>query len=83
MQLLGYMVGNSGFPEEGLNVLTGGSANKDKTWTLTIKELGVSSSVVYFCAARWHSVEEHYSSVQKPPPLLFPHIIILQPSARV
>ncbi|MEQ2180177.1 hypothetical protein GOODEAATRI_032978 [Goodea atripinnis] len=67
IQLLGYVVGSSRFPEKGLNVEIKGSADIKQTCTLTVKDLSVSSSAVYFCAASYHSAAYHCSSVQKPP----------------
>ncbi|KAI3367129.1 hypothetical protein L3Q82_008184 [Scortum barcoo] len=66
LQLLGYMTGDSGFPETGVNVKIEGNAQKDQNCTLTIKQLSLNSSAVYFCAARLHSAAYHCSSVQKP-----------------
>ncbi|KAG7229202.1 hypothetical protein INR49_013145, partial [Caranx melampygus] len=65
LQFLGYMFGN-GYPEKGLNVKIEGGANKGETCTLTIEELSVNSSAVYFCAASYHSATHPCSSVQKP-----------------
>ncbi|KAK7904140.1 hypothetical protein WMY93_016747 [Mugilogobius chulae] len=48
LQLLGYMVGTSQYPEKGMKVQMTGDANKDKIATLTIEE---PSSAVYYCAA--------------------------------
>lgn len=53
LQFLGYMYSKDGYPEAGLNVKIEGSANKDKTCTLTIEGLNPNSSAVYFCAARY------------------------------
>ncbi|TKS87117.1 Immunoglobulin lambda variable 1-40 [Collichthys lucidus] len=53
MQLLGYMFMNDGYSEDGVNVMMEGSANKDKTCTLTTEELSMNSSAVYFCAASY------------------------------
>uniref|UniRef100_A0A8C9WUQ3 Ig-like domain-containing protein n=1 Tax=Sander lucioperca TaxID=283035 RepID=A0A8C9WUQ3_SANLU len=50
LQFLGYVYYNDGYPETGVTVTMEGSANKDQNCTLTIKELSLSSSVVYFCA---------------------------------
>uniref|UniRef100_A0A3Q3GFF4 Ig-like domain-containing protein n=1 Tax=Kryptolebias marmoratus TaxID=37003 RepID=A0A3Q3GFF4_KRYMA len=66
MQLLGYMYGDSPFPEKGVDVTMEGSANKDQTCTLIINKLNVNSSGVYFCAASYHSAAHHSSSVQEP-----------------
>ncbi|KAF1374492.1 hypothetical protein PFLUV_G00229660 [Perca fluviatilis] len=52
LQFLGYMFSTSGNPEAGLGVKIEGSAEKDQNCTLTIEELSLSSSAVYFCAAR-------------------------------
>uniref|UniRef100_A0A3Q2VPD6 Immunoglobulin V-set domain-containing protein n=1 Tax=Haplochromis burtoni TaxID=8153 RepID=A0A3Q2VPD6_HAPBU len=59
LQLLGYMLGTTQFPEPGVTVTMDGSADKDKTCTLTIKDLFMNSSAVYFCAARYHSATYH------------------------
>ncbi|XP_015253001.1 PREDICTED: uncharacterized protein LOC107099421 [Cyprinodon variegatus] len=55
LQLLGYRYLGSSTYESGAKVEIEGSADKDKNCTLTIKELSVSSSAVYFCAASYHS----------------------------
>uniref|UniRef100_A0A8C6PJC5 Ig-like domain-containing protein n=1 Tax=Nothobranchius furzeri TaxID=105023 RepID=A0A8C6PJC5_NOTFU len=55
MQLLGYRIMDSEFLENGVNVKTGGSTNKGEKCTLTIRELSLNSSGVYFCAASLHS----------------------------
>uniref|UniRef100_A0A3B4V199 Immunoglobulin V-set domain-containing protein n=1 Tax=Seriola dumerili TaxID=41447 RepID=A0A3B4V199_SERDU len=73
-QLLGYMLGRDGYPEPGLDVKMGGSADKDQTCTLTIERL--NNSTVYFCAASYHSASYHCSSVQKPAQTVF--ISVLQ-----
>jgi len=65
MQLLGYMNVNHGFPEKGVNVKIEGGAKKGETCTLTVEELNMSNSAVYFCAASYHSVSYQCSSVQK------------------
>uniref|UniRef100_A0A8C4FC41 Ig-like domain-containing protein n=1 Tax=Dicentrarchus labrax TaxID=13489 RepID=A0A8C4FC41_DICLA len=67
LQFLGYLYFNNGYPETGVKVKIAGSANKDQNCTLTIEELQLNSSAVYFCAARLHSATYHCSSVQKPP----------------
>ncbi|XP_028422225.1 immunoglobulin lambda-1 light chain [Perca flavescens] len=53
LQFLGYMYKNNGNPEAGLGIKMDGSADKDQTSTLTIEELSLNSSAVYFCAATW------------------------------
>uniref|UniRef100_A0A667YKY8 Ig-like domain-containing protein n=1 Tax=Myripristis murdjan TaxID=586833 RepID=A0A667YKY8_9TELE len=50
-----------------VTVQMGGGANKGDTSTLTIEELSLNSSAVYFCAASYHSAAYRCSSVQKPP----------------
>ncbi|KAM7376298.1 hypothetical protein PAMP_006040 [Pampus punctatissimus] len=52
LQLLGYMLADSGTPETGVDVKIEGSADKDQNCTLTIERLSLNSSAVYFCAAR-------------------------------
>lgn len=71
LQLLGYMLVNSDFPENGVKVKIEGSANKDQNCTLTIEELGLGSSAVYFCAASRHSETYHCYFVQKPHVFIF------------
>ncbi|MEQ2304439.1 hypothetical protein AMECASPLE_027017 [Ameca splendens] len=70
LELLGYMFLTNSYPEPGVNVMIQGSADKDQICTLTIKELSVSSSAVYFCAASYHSAAYHCCTAQKPHPLL-------------
>uniref|UniRef100_A0A669CNJ7 Ig-like domain-containing protein n=1 Tax=Oreochromis niloticus TaxID=8128 RepID=A0A669CNJ7_ORENI len=65
--LLGYMYYDKSNPEPGVNVTMDGDARQHKNCTLTIKYLKVSSSGVYFCAARYHSAAHHCTSIQKPP----------------
>uniref|UniRef100_A0A3Q4M9R5 Immunoglobulin V-set domain-containing protein n=1 Tax=Neolamprologus brichardi TaxID=32507 RepID=A0A3Q4M9R5_NEOBR len=48
LQYLGYIIGNLGNPQDGANVTIIGNANKDQTCTLTIKDLTLNSSAVYF-----------------------------------
>uniref|UniRef100_A0A3Q2QKA7 Ig-like domain-containing protein n=1 Tax=Fundulus heteroclitus TaxID=8078 RepID=A0A3Q2QKA7_FUNHE len=74
LHFLGYMLQSLGNPEPAANVTMKGSANKDKTCTLIIKELRVNSSAVYFCAASYHSAAYHCCSVQKPPCMLPMHL---------
>ena len=66
LQFLGYVYLNKGYPESDVDVTMSGGADKDQTCTLTIKGLNLSSSAVYFCAARLHSATYRCSSVQKP-----------------
>lgn len=76
LQLLGYMIGTSQFPEPQLGVTLAGSADEGQTSTLTIPGLwSRASSGVYYCAARHHSGGSDSSSAQKPsacnePPLV-------------
>ena len=51
LQLLGYIYLKSVTPEKGMAVEIGGSANQGETATLTIQNISVESSAVYFCAA--------------------------------
>lgn len=51
MQLLGYMNVDYGYLKAGVDVTIKGSATKGKTCTITISELRLNSSAVYFCAA--------------------------------
>ncbi|KAM3595056.1 uncharacterized protein V6R79_017726 [Siganus canaliculatus] len=51
LQLLGYMYYDNPTLEDGLNVDIEGGANKGQKCTLRVKELTVSSSAVYYCAA--------------------------------
>ncbi|KAK0140612.1 T cell receptor alpha variable 36/delta variable 7 [Merluccius polli] len=51
LEFLGYILGTTAYPEEGTTFEMGGSANQDKTATLTIQNISVESSAVYFCAA--------------------------------
>uniref|UniRef100_A0A3B4H9H6 Ig-like domain-containing protein n=1 Tax=Pundamilia nyererei TaxID=303518 RepID=A0A3B4H9H6_9CICH len=59
LQLLGYMFATSPSVEPGVTVTISGNANKDQTCTLTIKDVFMNSSAVYFCAARYHSATCH------------------------
>ncbi|KAI3367357.1 hypothetical protein L3Q82_026164 [Scortum barcoo] len=81
LQFLGYMYTNMYNPEAGLGVKISGRAEKDQTCTLTIDEVSLNSSAVYFCAASLHSVTYHCSLVQKPPhhKLFHLHITSLSP----
>ena len=51
LEFLGYIYATSAYPEKGMAVKMGGSANQDNTATLTIQKISVESSAVYFCAA--------------------------------
>lgn len=66
MQLLGYMNVMFGNLEPGVNVTISGSAQQGQTCTLSIRDLSLSSSAVYFCAASYHSATSSQTSVQKP-----------------
>uniref|UniRef100_A0A3Q0RTV3 Ig-like domain-containing protein n=1 Tax=Amphilophus citrinellus TaxID=61819 RepID=A0A3Q0RTV3_AMPCI len=72
LQLLGYM-----YIESGVNVAMDGSAEQNKMCTLTIRELNLNSSGVYFCAASNHSAAYHCTSIQKPPNHIFFYTSIL------
>ncbi|MEQ2203676.1 hypothetical protein XENOCAPTIV_002076 [Xenoophorus captivus] len=71
LQFLGYVYQGTSNPEPGVNVVMKGSAGEGQTCTLTIKELTVSSSAVYFCAASYHSAAYLCCSVRKPPECCF------------
>lgn len=66
LELLGYIVGPSAFPEKGMNLTMGGSADQDQTATLTIQKIDLQSSAVYFCAASLHNAAYYRFTVQKP-----------------
>lgn len=51
LQPLGYMNVNDGYPEAGVAVQIEGRATKDQNCTLTIENLELKHSGVYFCAA--------------------------------
>ena len=74
LQLLGYMLANSAFPEAGVSVKMGGSADTNETSTLTIEQLSLNRSAVYFCVASLHSAIYHCSAAQKPPRHTFYHV---------
>ena len=59
LQLLGYMYVNNANLEDGTGVTIEGDASKDKTCTLTFKDLSRKSSAVYFCAASIHTATQH------------------------
>uniref|UniRef100_A0A3P9NUN1 Immunoglobulin V-set domain-containing protein n=1 Tax=Poecilia reticulata TaxID=8081 RepID=A0A3P9NUN1_POERE len=58
LQLLGYRFFGETLLEPGVAVKVEGSADRDQTCTLMIKELNESSSGVYFCAASYHSAAQ-------------------------
>ena len=66
MLLLGYMIAGSGYPETGMAVKMDGSANTNQISTLTIEEISLNSTAMYFCAASFHSVTYCHFSIQKP-----------------
>ncbi|XP_036928135.1 uncharacterized protein LOC119004910 [Acanthopagrus latus] len=69
LQLLGYMYVSPTI-EDGAGVRIEGSAKKGENCTLTIEGLKLSSSAVYFCAARLHSVCLGVEVHQTPPALI-------------
>uniref|UniRef100_A0A3B4XC13 Immunoglobulin V-set domain-containing protein n=1 Tax=Seriola lalandi dorsalis TaxID=1841481 RepID=A0A3B4XC13_SERLL len=78
LQLLGYISVTAAFPEAGVDVKIGGSANQGETSTLTIEGLSENNSTVYFCAASYHSDTHHCSSVQKPAQTVFISVLQLR-----
>uniref|UniRef100_A0A3Q4G8S5 Immunoglobulin V-set domain-containing protein n=1 Tax=Neolamprologus brichardi TaxID=32507 RepID=A0A3Q4G8S5_NEOBR len=66
LQLLGFLFLGKGTIEPGVNVTMDGGANVKENCTLTIKDIELSSSGVYFCAASYHSASHHCTSIQKP-----------------
>ncbi|KAI3367447.1 hypothetical protein L3Q82_026302 [Scortum barcoo] len=74
LQFLGYMYTNMYNPEAGLGVKISGRAEKDQTCTLTIDEVSLNSSAVYFCAASLHSVTYHCSSIFITSAVAAPHV---------
>lgn len=64
--LLGYVYYGNAYPEAGANVMMDGSADKNQNCTLTVEQLSLKSSAVYFCAARYHSATNNWSLEQKP-----------------
>lgn len=66
LQLLGYLFIDQSYPEPGVNVMMDGNANQGRESSLTIKEIDLNSSGVYFCAAGYHSAAHHCTSIQKP-----------------
>ncbi|XP_063355176.1 M1-specific T cell receptor beta chain-like [Pelmatolapia mariae] len=65
LQYLGYMNIDKGYPEPGVNVTMDGGANQKENCTLTIKDLKLSSSGVYFCAARRTGREAYFGKGTK------------------
>lgn len=60
LQLLGYLYLGKSSVETGVNVTIDGGAEKNEKCTLTIKDIKLNSSGVYFCAAaRYHSGAHH------------------------
>ena len=55
LKLLGNIYSTTANPEKGMDVEMSGSADQDKTASLTIQNISVESSAVYFCAARFHN----------------------------
>ena len=55
LKLLGSLFTTQGNPEKGIDIVLSGSAYEDQTGTLTIPNLSVDSSAVYFCAASFHN----------------------------
>uniref|UniRef100_A0A8C6PYR2 Ig-like domain-containing protein n=1 Tax=Nothobranchius furzeri TaxID=105023 RepID=A0A8C6PYR2_NOTFU len=53
---LGYVYYGDTFPEAGMDVTMGGNADRNQNCTLTVERLNMSSSAVYLCAARYHSL---------------------------
>ena len=55
LKLLGNLFTTTANAENGIDVVMSGSAYKDQMATLTIPNLSVESSAVYFCAASFHN----------------------------
>ncbi|CAG5866805.1 unnamed protein product, partial [Menidia menidia] len=55
IHLLGYMNSHLGFPEKGVKAAITGSSSKGRVCTITVEDLEVNSSAVYFCVADYHS----------------------------
>ena len=55
LKLLGNLFTTAANTEKGIDVVISGSAYKDQMATLTIPNIGVESSAVYFCAASFHN----------------------------
>ena len=55
LKLLGYLFTTTPNPEKGINVVLSGSAYENQIAALTIPNISVESSAVYFCAASFHN----------------------------
>ena len=55
LKLLGYLYLNDVNPETGMDDEMSGSAGQHQTASLTIQNISVESSAVYFCAASIHN----------------------------
>ncbi|CAL8297280.1 unnamed protein product [Arctogadus glacialis] len=55
LELLGYIYTEIANPEKGMHVEMSGSAYRDQTARLTIQNISVETSAMYFCAARFHN----------------------------
>ena len=65
LQFLGYILSTTPNPESP-GFTMGGDANQDKNATLTIQNISLESSAVYFCAASFHNAAYCRFTVQKP-----------------
>ena len=54
LEFLGYIYVTAN-PEKGMDVAMSGSAEQNQTASLTIQNISVEKSAVYFCAARFHN----------------------------
>lgn len=78
LQFLGYLIAASPFPESGLGLKLGGSAEEGRTSTLTIAGLSLADSGLYYCAAKTHSrwipqLPSTKTPANQEPPLLSSH----------
>ena len=55
LELLGYLYLTNPYPEKEMDGEMSGSAGQHQTASLTIKNISVESSAVYFCAASFHN----------------------------